>query len=318
MNILVSSVIEPEHVSQLAERFPKHSFTHLENNEAVPANIASIEVFLRCGIPRAQQEILITQAVNLKWIHTCSAGFDYLPLALIERRGLTLTRSAQTNNVPIAEYVLAHILSFSKRLPEFASAQAQRTWQRRQDLNELVGKTVGIIGAGSISQALAERCKALGMRVIATKRNYEPLSNFDEIIPLAQLDLLLAQSDFVVIACPLTSETRGMIGAAELDHMKREAYLINVARGSIVVTDALVEKLNTGEIAGAALDVFDEEPLPEDSPLWETSNLMLTPHISYVSPHVMPRILEEFAANLERYSRGEPLLNKIKNSSLGY
>ncbi|MEM6428001.1 MAG: D-2-hydroxyacid dehydrogenase [Deinococcota bacterium] len=318
MNVLVSSVVDTKYVTELVTRFPKYTFTHMESNDVVPANIASVEVFLRCGIPQAQQTRLISQASQLRWIHTCSAGFDYLPLELIFSKGLMLTRSAQTNNVPIAEYVLAHILSFSKRLPTFAAAQAQRVWQRRNNLQELVDKTVGVVGAGSISKALAQRCRTLGMRVIATKRNYEVLSDFDEILPLEQLRSLLAQSDFVVIACPLTSETKGMIGANELEHMKPEAYLINVARGPIVDTAALIDALKAKKLAGAALDVFDEEPLAQDSPLWETPNVILTPHISYVSPHVMSRITAEFADNLARYAKGEPLLNQIKNRELGY
>ncbi len=318
MKILISAVIEAHYVSELTTRFYEHTFVHMNDNATIPPDIESVEVFLRCAIPVDQQERLISLAPQLKWIHTCSAGFDYLPLELIHQRGLTLTRSAQTNNIPIAEYVLAHILSFSKRLPEFASAQARHVWQRRSDLEELGDKTVGIIGAGSIGQALAKRCQALGMRVVAVKRNPEPLANFDEILSSKQLDLLLKQSDFVVVACPLIAETRGMLGAAELALMKETARLINVARGPIIVTSALTEALTSGRLAGAALDVFDEEPLPADSPLWTTPNLILTPHISYTSPHIMSRVLEEFATNLERYLAGEPLLNKIKDKNLGY
>jgi phosphoglycerate dehydrogenase-like enzyme len=156
------------------------------------------------------------------------------------------------------------------------------------------------------------------MRVIATKRNPETLPEFDEVLAVSALSQVLSQADFVVLACPLTSETRGLIGQAELAQMKKTAYLINVARGPIIVTKDLITALEEGHIAGAALDVFDQEPLPEDSPLWTTANLVLTPHISFSSPHTITRVLEEFAGNLTRYLAGQPLRNLMRSRTLGY
>jgi phosphoglycerate dehydrogenase-like enzyme len=205
----------------------------------------------------------------------------------------------------------------TKRFPELLRNQAAHRWDRIQ-MEELGGKTVGIVGAGQIGTEVAIRARPLGMRVIATKRSPEPLPAYDEVMGPDQLPRLLAESDYVVLACPLTTETRGMIDEPQLRLMKPTAFLLNVARGGLIVDDALLRALREAWIAGACLDAFNQEPLPPESPLWDVERLVVTPHASSSSPHVLRRAEQEFVVNLRQFVAGEPLLNRLREPTLGY
>jgi phosphoglycerate dehydrogenase-like enzyme len=230
---------------------------------------------------------------------------------------VVLTNASGVFDLPIAETVLTYILMIAKRMPTFLKQQRERTW-RKHRLREVAGLTVGIIGAGSIGTEVARLCQALDLRVIGTRRHPERgAPHVDELLPTTRMDDLLAQSDFVVVAVPLTEETRGMIDATAFRQMRADAWFINVARGAVVDQGALIAALQAGQIGGAALDVFVEEPLPVDSPLWELDNVILTPHNSWSTPHVARREAALFLKNLRRYLRDEPLCNVV-DRSLGY
>jgi len=185
-------------------------------------------------------------------------------------------------------------------------------WEGRRSSGELCGKTLGIVGLGGIGSEVAKRAKAFGMRVIATRRRPDRRSEFaDEVRGADELGWLLGESDFVAVCSALTHETRHLIGAEELKRMKATAYLINIGRGGLVDEGALVAALRGGEIAGAGLDVFEREPLPSESPLWEMPNVMITPHDAGSSPRSHERLMEVFLENLRRYVAGEPLLNVV-------
>lgn len=248
---------------------------------------------------------------TLRWVHTVSAGIDRALTALPTDRNIVITNAAGVFDVPIAEMVLAYILAVAKRLPEFLSQQRAHRWHLLR-LREVADLTVGIVGLGGIGTEVACRCKALGMGVLATRRQPDLGGAFaDEVWGPDRLPDLLRASDFVVIALPATPETRGLIGADELALMRADAWLINVARGVIVDQPALLETLQEGRIAGAALDVFVEEPLPEDSPLWGLPNVILTPHNSWSTPAMKTREAALFLDNLERYLNGSPLRNVV-------
>jgi phosphoglycerate dehydrogenase-like enzyme len=185
-------------------------------------------------------------------------------------------------------------------------------------VDRLEGKTVAIIGAGSIGRAAAQRFRAFGTTVLGSKRTPEALPEFDEVVGPDGIGRLVREADVLVLACPLTPETRHLIDAASFGAMKPSAILVNVARGAVVVEEDLVAALRDGEIAGAALDVFETEPLPEDSPLWGMDNVLITPHVSYLGPGSERAIAAEFQENLRRYLAGEPLRNQIKSRELGY
>ena len=250
----------------------------------------------------------------LRWVQLSSAGADRVDTALISEAGLTFTTARGLHAVPIAEFVLTYMLMFVKGWPRLWRSQMAGEYDRAVVPGNLEGKTVGIVGMGAIGAELARRAKALGCRVLGVRRSFTergPDAVADEAVPPADLDYLLAESDFVVIAAPLTEETRGLIGAAQLRTMGPRSYLLNIARGELVEEVALIEALRTGTIAGAALDVFEREPLARSSPLWELDNVILTPHVTGGVEDYHARATAIFCANLARYLAGEPLHNVV-------
>lgn len=317
LTVLITRLYEAEHISRLQDGFPDVRFAQLSADAGVPTDSVGAEVLVRCFMSKPQLKNVLDAAPGIRWIHTCTAGFDQLLIPEVIDRRLLVTRSARTNNVAMAEFVLGYILALAKRFPAMLAAQAARRWQP-PDPDDLAGKTVGIIGAGAIGVEVARRCRAFEMRVIGLRRTLAPLRDFDRVDPPDGLPRLLAESDYVLLACPLTSETRGMIAAPQLRMMKPTAYLLNIARGGLIVDDDLVAALREGWIAGAALDAFTVEPLPPESPMWTLERAIITPHCSYRSPGGVWRGLEEFEANLRRYLAGERLENQLKDPVLGY
>jgi len=252
-------------------------------------------------------------APHLKWIQLTSAGADRLLNSGFIQQGVTVTTVSGLHATPIGEFVMQSILMIAKKAPQYLRSQARHEWSRFMP-RELWGSTVGIVGIGNIGAEVGRLSKAFGCRVIATRRSAtgpsrEPYA--DEILPPSGLPRLLAESDYVVLSMPLTPETRGMIGEAELRAMKPTAALINIARGPVVVEEALVHALRENWIAAAALDVFDTEPLPPESPLWDMENVIVSPHISGGTEIYNVRAVDIFCENLRRFLAGEPLRNVV-------
>lgn len=262
---------------------------------------------------------VLAAAPRLRWQQTPSAGVNHILTPMFLERDITLTNGAGTFAVPIAEFVMTYILSHVKSLPTLYALQAERAWKRSIDLplREIDGATLLIIGAGSIGIAIAQRASAFGMRVWGSRRHPQPLPNFEKVVGASEWRSLLPHTDYVVIATPLTSETKGMIDAAALRSMRSNAYLINIARGAIVDEPALLAALREGWIAGAGLDTFCTEPLPPDSPFWSLPNVFVTPHCSGFSAREVQRTLDLFLDNLERYRAGRPLRNVVDQTA-GY
>lgn len=258
---------------------------------------------------------IASRAPKLRWLQLTSAGVDRLLGAPVMRSGLKITTASGIHAVPISEYVIGAMIAFAKGFPRSIRAQEERAWRPFLP-EELEGKTAGIIGVGAIGGRVAALCKALGMRVLAVRRSaghgqIAGGESIDEVLPPRDLPYLLREADYLVVSVPLTLETRHMIAEPQLRAMKPSAVLINIARGAIVDTEALARALSEGWIAGAALDVFEEEPLPPENPLWEMENVLLTPHISGGTPRYMERAVDLFCDNLRRYLAGEPLLNVV-------
>ncbi|HEX2193551.1 MAG TPA: D-2-hydroxyacid dehydrogenase [Candidatus Limnocylindria bacterium] len=280
--------------------------------------MANARVLLRGGIPGAVLDHIVSHAPRLEWIHSFSAGIDRVATPAIRARGLTVTNARGVFSRPIAEYVLMWCLALARRLPQLMELQRERTWQPLPG-RELGSLTVGIVGFGSIGSEIARLLEPFETRVIATRRRPErggAPANV-ELLGHDRLDNLLERSDVVVVAAPLTDETAGMVGAEQLQRMREGGWLINIARGRLLDETALRRALEAGWIAGAVLDVFNEEPLPPDSPLYGTPNLYLTPHTSWSSDRVVDRSLELFVDNLRRFARGEPLENVV-DLEVGY
>jgi D-2-hydroxyacid dehydrogenase (NADP+) len=250
---------------------------------------------------------------GLRWLHTFSAGVDSPAFQVIIDRGGMLTNSSGASAASIAQYVVAMMLYRTKRIDEWREQQRRREWTQLSP-GELTGQTVGIIGTGAIGGEVARLAKAFGMRTIGMRRSAKRTPHIDEQVTPRRRRHLLKQSDFVVLACPLTKETEGLIGERELRMMKATATLINVARGRVVHEGALIRALGEGWIAGACLDVFTFEPLPETSPLWDLPNVVVTPHNSGPSPLNMGRAMAIFLDNLERFASGRKLRNLVEKA----
>jgi len=259
----------------------------------------------------------VASAGSLKWIHSIGAGVDGILTPDVLESKAIITSSSGIHREPISEHVLAFMLSFVRSFHIFARQQMRKEW-KRYELQELAGKTLGIIGLGEIGSEIAIKAKALGMRVIAVKRTSgEKPTSVDQLWMQDRLKDLLGDSDFVVLSLPLTPETRGFIGEPELRAMKKSAYLINISRGKIVHEAKLIQAIREGWIAGAGLDVFEEEPLPEKSELWQMPNVIITPHVAGSNPQYTARAMAIFEENLQRFLNGKPLTNLV-DKKLGY
>lgn len=319
--ILITEHLSNNLLPQLQERFPTVEFVTVPMSGELPEAARRAGGFFRGFLPGERLAEVLRQLPELRWLHAASAGLDSILSDYLRERlaagSLTLTRTAHTFDAPMGEYVIAAMFLLAKQFPAVFAAQQAQEWTRPIGV-DVIGSTVGIIGAGNIGREVAWRAKALGTRVLGLRRNPEPMEHFDAVYGVSDLDLVLKESDHVVLAMPLTDETRYMIGERELKLMKDSAYLINVGRGPLIREDDLVRALNEEWIAGAVLDVFEQEPLPAGHPLWSAKNTVITPHSSGNSDSNHGRLLEEFAANLELFMRGEPLNNPIRELELGY
>ena len=229
---------------------------------------------------------------------------------------MVVTNAREVHRPVVAENVIALVFALAKKIPQAVRLQQRRVWGQELIWNdrpkpcELAGATLGLIGLGSIGREVAGRASALGMRVIAVREHAEREKPpwIDEVFSSDRLDQMLAKSDYVVLAAPLTPATRGQLNANRLAFMKPDAYLINVGRGPLIDNAALIEALSERRIGGAGLDVFEQEPLPEDSPLWNLDNLLITPHTAALTEKLWQRHNDLFSQNLRRYVEGEPLL----------
>lgn len=282
-----------------------------------------VEVLLRGRLPAETFDRLLVRAPRLRWVHSATAGVERVLTPASRDRNLVITNARGVFSRPIAEYVLMMILAISRRLPLLLELQRERTWQPLE-ARELRDVSVGIVGLGSIGRAVGALATAFGCRVVATRRRAAdgvvaaredelPTGSLmlDRVLPPERLPELLAESDFVVLAAPLTPDTTGMIGESALGAMKPGGWLINIARGELIDERALVRALREGRIGGAVLDTFRDEPLPPSSPLYDLPNVILTPHTSWSSTRVLDRSVELFCDNLRRYAAGEPLVNVV-------
>jgi len=246
----------------------------------------------------------------LRWMQGPGAGIDHPIWRSILDRGARLTNASGIHSEPIAQYIFAYVLHWERNVARHLAQQADRKWEivRSGDLAE---KTLGIVGYGGIGQAAGRIGKAFGMRVLGTRRTLIEDDMLDRFVPLESLHELLSESHYVVLSMPFNDETERLIGAAELEAMREDAVLINVARGGVVDEPALIEALRGGAIRGASLDVVSEEPLPPESPLWTLDNCVLTPHDAGYSPLGDARLGALFLDNLGRFLRSEPLRNEI-------
>jgi len=242
----------------------------------------------------------VAAAENLQLFACNAAGVDHLPLDALADRGVAVTNAAGVHGPNVAEHVLGWILTFARRLDEGRRRQRRREWRRFQSFTELADSTVTIVGLGAIGEAIVERLDGFGTGTIGVRHSPEKGGSTDEVVGYGDLTASLPATDALVLACPLTETTAGLIGEAELDALPTDAIVVNVARGGVVDTAALVDAVRSNAIHGAALDVTDPEPLPADHDLWGFENVFLTPHVAGHTPNYWERRAEVLAENIDR------------------
>ena len=321
---ILSARYRPIDLERIREAAPAARLVHLSPEGLSDEPVADVEVLLHGWLTADAYDRLLGRAPGLRWVHSASTGVERVLTSTALARGITITNARDVFSQPIAEYVLTMILAVARRLPQLLELQREHTWQPLEAV-ELADTTVGIVGYGSLGRRVAQLARAFGARVVVTRRTVAGGragdAELDEGVELlggrSALETLLARSDFVVLAAPLTPETDGLIDASALAAMKRRAWLINVARGRLVDEAALVRALRQGRIGGAVLDTFREEPLPRESPFYDLPNAIVTPHTAWSSGRVLDRTIELFCENLVRFAAGEPLRNVV-DPAAGY
>lgn len=301
--------------------FPQVEVVHFSSYDGIEPHLRDAEIIITWSL-RPEQ---FTLATHLRWIHSPAAAVHQLMFPELVQSEVALTNAREVHGPVVAEHVMALIFALAKQIPQAVRLQQKHTWgqeimwQGNPRPREVAGATLGLVGLGSIGRVVATRAAALGMRVIATRENTqkEKPASVEQVYAADEINTLLENSDYVVLAAPTTSATTGLINADRLAHMKPEAFLINVGRGPLVDAEALAVALHNKKIGGAALDVFDQEPLPADSPLWDLENLLLTPHTAGLTDQLWERHYTLITKNLRRYLAHQPLLALVDKTK-GY
>jgi phosphoglycerate dehydrogenase-like enzyme len=268
-------------------------------------------VFLNGNYKSPELRHAWANAPRLRWVHVAAVGVDTVLSDALARSEIVLTNSRGLFDQSIAEYVLGLMLAFAKDLPATVDLQRRHVWQHR-DTETLAGKAALIVGAGGLGRAIGRMARAMGMRVTGAARSARPDDpDLGRIVAIAEIETALPEADYVVVALPLTPDTRGIFGAPMFGHMKASARFINVGRGQLVDESALVDAIRSRRIAGAALDVFVDEPLPADHPLWDLPGVIVSPHMSGDFIGWERALVEFFAEQFERWRQGRPPLNVV-------
>ena len=304
---------------RLAKEFPQLQIILRDNYDGVEEHLRDAEILFTISL-RPEQ---FAAARALKWIQAPSAAVHQMLFPELINSDVILTNAREVHGPVVAEHVIALLFALAKKIPQAAIFQQKHFWGQEaiwsegSHPRELSGATLGLIGLGSIGRRVAQMASVLGMRVIAVREHVEKgtVDGVESVFAPSALDKVLAQSDYVVLAAPLLDKTRGLINAERFALMKPESFLINVGRGPQVDEAALADTLRNRRIAGAALDVFEQEPLPANSPLWDLENLLITPHTAGLTDKLWHRHYELFSDNLRRYIARQPLryvVDKIK------
>jgi phosphoglycerate dehydrogenase-like enzyme len=311
VNILVTNQIPESVLDQIKRIVPGANVTVTESKEEIVRQLPEAEI-----VWGHQAAAHIDLARKLRWMQVSSAGVNHILTPELVGHPSVLTNARGIHAETIAEHVFMYVLAFARGLVGYQKHQRAGTWEPRNPM-VLAGMTMGVVGMGSIGQEVGRKAKAFDMKVIGMRKSRAPSEYADEMVDESELPYLLAQSDFIILAVPLTSETRHLIGEVAFGCLKPSAYLINIARGDVVDEKALTDALAQKKLAGAGLDVFETEPLPADSPLWQMENVIITPHMAGYLPDYLGAAAEVFLENLRRYVRGERLKN-IVDKRRGY
>jgi len=300
---------------RLRRDFPQLEVVHLKDYTGIDQHICDAEIAIAWSL-RPEQ---VKSAGNLRWVHSTAAAVHQLMFPELVESDIVLTNARDVHGPVVAEHVMALIFALAKRIPHAVRLQEKHIWGQKAMWDahprprEIAGAKLGLVGVGSIGRAVAARASALGMAVIALREHPELArpEGVDHAFSPEQFESFLSQSDFVVLAAPVTPQTRRFIDAPRLRQMKHDAYLINVGRGALIDEAALAEVLRDGRIGGAAIDVFEKEPLSPGSPFWDLDNILITPHTAGLTEKLWQRHYDLLLRNLCRYFEGEPLLGVV-------
>jgi phosphoglycerate dehydrogenase-like enzyme len=298
-----------ELASEIERRLPSATVEVAETVDEMKAAVADAEAAVTLELPPE----LLNEIDALSWVQALSAGVDGYNLERLREEDVVLTSASGVHSKPVAQHVFGYLLAFERGLTCGMEQRRNRTWEPFQ-CDELTNKTLGIVGLGNIGRRVAEVGTAFGMSVVGTKRtpNVE-IDAVDQILPPEGIDEVLDAADYLVLSFPLTDETRGLIDKDFFDRLDESAIMVNVARGPVVDEAALVKALKMGEIRAAGLDVFEEEPLPEESPLWDLPNVIMTPHVAGSGPYYWERCADIVAENYPRFADGDidAMINRV-------
>ena len=296
MNILITGAWRDakDNIEKIENMGHKVAYLQLEKDE-LPCEYSWVEGIICNGLFLFHP---IDKFVNLKYIQLTSAGFDRVPMDFVESHNIEIHNARGVYSIPMAEFAVAGVLQIYKNMNVFTDNQKKCVWNKERNLIELFGKTVCILGCGSVGTECAKRFKVFGCTVIGIDVVTRQDDFFDDIYLMSEIDRVLSESDIIILTLPLTESTYHLIDKDRFDSMKKSAVLINIARGAVADTDALIDALNSHRISGAVLDVFEEEPLNENNPLWKMKNVIVTPHNSFVGDNNNQRLADAIFINL--------------------
>lgn len=305
---------------RLAQDFPQLQITYLPAGVRCSEEVADADVLIVWTLEPEQ----FASARRLKWIHAPAAGVNQFMRPDVINSKVVITNASDVHAPLVAEHALSCMLALAKRIPQCLRCQTgrewgqQRLWDARPRPQTVAGSTALVVGMGSIGYEFAMRAKALGMKVLAIRQHPEKGKNgADAVYSPAELDNVLPQADYILLCAPLTQSTVGLMSRDRLAKIKPTAYLINVGRGELIDEAALLQALQEQRIGGAALDVFNQEPLPSESPFWSLDNLLITPHFAAATETIWDRHYDLIFDNMTRFLNGRPLLNQV-DKRLGY
>lgn len=316
LDILFSANISQQLQQRLIANYPDQTFTFCKGMEDAREHLSRAEILVTYGEDLSDE--LIQEATQLKWIMVISAGMDKMPFSSIKERNIIVTNVRGIHKVPMAEYAISMLLQVYRQEKVLIAHEKASTWDRSVKMQEITGQTMLIAGTGAIGQEVARLAKAFQMTTYGMSRSGKSVEFFDETYVVEQLDEILPNVDFVVSVLPSTAETKGLFTYDHFKSMPEHAVFLNMGRGDVVKTDVILQAIQNEEIAHAVLDVFEQEPLPADHPLWKEERVTVTPHLSGISPQYQPRAIEIFEQNLDTYIEEQDCyINKV-DVSRGY
>jgi phosphoglycerate dehydrogenase-like enzyme len=292
---------QPQVLQRLKEKLPDAEVFFAGTADQVPVG-AKFDALIAPTVSWLPEVLERIQGVD--WIHFLSAGVEKIWDMDFDKQSILMTKSSGVHGRPMSEFAIGAMLYFAKQFGRFSEQSRQHVWERGW-LDELTGRRLAVLGLGHVGQAVAERAKMFGMRVVGTVNSPRTIAVADHVFPTEALREALQGADYLCICLPLTPSTRGLVDHAALSQLRRGAVVVDISRGGVMCQSAVLQALDAGHLSGAALDVFENEPLETTSPLWGRPDLLLTPHVSGTTPHYVDRALDVFLTNAERLLAGE-------------